>query len=265
MEGFLYGVGLAGLVILLALRYGWLTIPAAIGAFILGSLVFGFCGIKWSVPLLVFFFSSVLMTRYGRDAKRKFKDITDIEPKRRLHQVVANGGVAGIMILLSVFSPNDQWYIIYGAVIASMTSDTWSTEIGMLSPGTPRHIHNGRKVTHGTSGGLTLAGVAAGIGGSVCILLSMTPWLGFQVRPIIIICFTGLLSNLFDSLLGATLQVRFRCSRCDTLTERTSHCAAPAIYDSGIHILTNDGVNFGASVFSALTAYVLIVVFSPVQ
>jgi uncharacterized membrane protein len=99
----------------------------------------------------------------------------------------------------------------------------------------------------------------------VCILLSMTPWLGYQVRPIVIICFTGLLSNLFDSLLGATLQVRFRCSRCDTLTERTSHCAAPTTYHSGIHILTNDGVNFGASVFSALTAYVLLVVFSPVQ
>jgi uncharacterized protein (TIGR00297 family) len=265
MEGFLYGVGLAAVVIALALRFGWLTVPAAIGAFILGSLVFGFCGIKWSVPLLTFFFSSVVMTRYGRDTKRRFKDITDIAPRRRLHQVLANGGVAGIMILLAVFFPDDQWYIIYGAVIASMTSDTWSTEIGMLSPGIPRHIHNGRRVPQGTSGGLTPSGVAAGIGGSVCILLSMIPWLGFQIRPVAIICCTGLLSNLFDSLLGGTVQVRFRCSRCQTLTERTSHCDVPTTYDSGIHVLTNDGVNFSASVFSALTAYSLLIISGPVQ
>lgn len=263
MEGFLFGVFFASLVVLLSVRFGWLTLPAAVGAFILGVLVFGFCGIQWSVPLLVFFFSSVFLTRYGRERKRKFKDISDTEPKRRLHQVIANGGVAGVMVLLSVFFPHEQWYIIYGAAIASITSDTWSTEVGILSSREPRRIHTGQIVPRGTSGGCTLAGIVAGIAGSVFIFVSMTPWMGFHFLSFFIIGISGLFSNLVDSLLGATLQVRYRCPQCQNITERSLHCGGTQTeYIQGVRMLTNEGVNFFASIFGAAAAFILFTVLS---
>lgn len=262
IEGFIIGVLLASVVVFLSNRYGWLTLPAAAGAFVLGVLVFGFCGIQWSVPLLVFFFSSVLLTRYGRERKQRVKQISDTEPRRRLHQVLANGLVAGMMILISVFFPHEQWYIIYGAVIASVTSDTWSTEVGILSSRGPRSIRDGRKVAAGSSGGLTLWGIGAGIAGSTCIFMSMIPWLGFDFRSFCIICFSGFLANLSDSLLGATLQVRYRCPRCQGITERLHHCDNTRTeYYKGIRILTNDGVNFLASICGALSAFILVMVF----
>ncbi len=203
------------------------------------------------------------MTRYGREKKQKFEYISDIKPKRRLHQVIANGGVAGILILVSIFFPQDRWYLVYGAVIASVTSDTWSTEIGLLSHSEPRSIHNGRKVPHGTSGGLTPKGIAAGFAGCVCIFLSMTPWFRFHFQSFYIICGSGLVANLFDSLLGATLQVRYHCPVCHHITERPRHCDnIPTEYYEGIRLLTNDGVNFCASICGAVSAFLLLMVFS---
>jgi uncharacterized protein (TIGR00297 family) len=259
MESFLLGTVLAAIIVLLANRFGWLTQSAAIGAFILGVLVFGFYGLKWSTPILVFFFSSVLLTRYGHERKQRFGNISDLRPRRRFSQLLANGGMAGLMVLIYFFFTEEKWYLIYGAAVASMTSDMWSTEIGMMSRRRPRNIYNRLEVDPGSSGGLTIAGIVAGIVACFCIFLSMTPWLGFHSLYFYIICASGLSANLFDSLLGATLQVQYRCPRCQAVTERSRHCDnIPTEYHKGVRFLTTDSVNFFASVFGTGSALLLL-------
>jgi uncharacterized membrane protein len=49
---------------------------------------------------------------------------------------------------------------------------------------------------------------------------------------------------LLDSLLGARLQGRFHCDRCDLPSERPVHrCGTPTRRTSGLRHLGNDGVN----------------------
>ena len=62
----------------------------------------------------------------------------------------------------------EAWQAIGAGAIAAATADTWSTEIGTVLGGTPRHlITTGREVPPGTSGGVTIAGTLSGLTGSV--------------------------------------------------------------------------------------------------
>jgi uncharacterized membrane protein len=59
---------------------------------------------------------------------------------------------------------------------------------------------------------------------------------------------------LLDSLLGATLQVRWRCNGCGQVTESSAHsCTAPSLRRfSGLAWMTNDTVNFAATLAGSL-------------
>jgi uncharacterized membrane protein len=56
----------------------------------------------------------------------------------------------------------------------------------------------------------------------------------------------------FDSLLGSLLQAKYRCAVCDSLTEKSEHCATPAKLVSGIRFINNDTVNALATLFAAI-------------
>jgi uncharacterized membrane protein len=61
---------------------------------------------------------------------------------------------------------------------------------------------------------------------------------------------------LVDSLLGGTLQGRFRCPRCDATSEWRRHrCGAETQLIGGQAWLNNDVVNGLATVFAALLAW----------
>jgi uncharacterized membrane protein len=66
----------------------------------------------------------------------------------------------------------------------------------------------------------------------------------------------GVLGMFADSLLGATLQGRFYCLRCDRATERRIHrCGEQSRTTGGLPWLTNDGVNAAATTFAATVGY----------
>jgi uncharacterized membrane protein len=65
------------------------------------------------------------------------------------------------------------------------------------------------------------------------------------------------LACLLDSLLGATLQLQFRCAVCGRLTERPLHCEIVAEYASGRPWLSNDSVNIIASTTASVAAVLL--------
>jgi uncharacterized membrane protein len=65
----------------------------------------------------------------------------------------------------------------------------------------------------------------------------------------------GLVGSLFDSLLGATVQRIYYCSRCRQETESTVHrCGQPTRPLRGWGWLNNDVVNFIASLLGGVVA-----------
>ena len=190
--------------------------------------------------LLVFLVGSSLLTPGGG--------------RRRPVQVLANGGVAAACALAARWQP--AFVTAFAGAIAAAAADTWSTEIGGRSARAPRLVTTWRPVERGTSGGVTLLGTAGGalgalsIGGASAALglvpLGLAGW----------IAAAGLLAALADSLLGATLQVRFRCAVCSAVTEDARHdCGGPLERHSGLSVMTNDAVNFLATLTGAALAF----------
>jgi uncharacterized protein (TIGR00297 family) len=167
--------------------------------------------------------------------------------------VFANGGVAALAALLAL---TDRMALVaLAGALAAATADTWSTEIGGRSAARPRLITTGRPVAPGTSGGITLLGTAGGLAGAAflaaaAVLLALVPRdAGAWVLA------AGVGGGLADSLLGATLQARYRCSACAAIGE-TPRCACggETRLASGLGWLTNDAVNIACTLAGAAIA-----------
>jgi uncharacterized protein (TIGR00297 family) len=163
---------------------------------------------------------------------------------------LANGGIAGFLMILHTLLPQPEIYIFYLAAISAAMSDTWATEIGMVFGKNPRLISNFKKVIPGTSGGITLAGLVGSLIGSLIIALSgiflITPVPDLNAQGVLLmITLSGFGGGLLDSFLGATLQAKYICTICNKITEKRTHCGSHHTQQvSGIPRMNNDFVNF---------------------
>lgn len=243
---FTAGTLLGGAAAAISYRLRFLSGSGAVATFLLAAVIFGFGGWKWTVPILAFFILSSLLSKVGRAAKSRYDLIFEKGSRRDHAQVLANGGAAGALMILYMFFEQPQIYYYYLAALAAATADTWATEIGTLAKQPPRLITTFRSVPAGVSGGITLAGLSAALGGAFVIALAgwvfSNPW-----SPVILLAVTasGLLGSMVDSYLGATLQAQFSCPACRKITEKKLHCngnQTSAV--SGIRWMNNDMVNF---------------------
>jgi uncharacterized protein (TIGR00297 family) len=168
-------------------------------------------------------------------------------------QVAANGGVAAAAALLARIDP--VWTVAFAGALAAAAADTWSTEIGGRSRSAPRLITTGTVVARGTSGGVTWLGTAGGAVGAVLIaaVAALTGLVGRQAAWFV--AAGGIAGGLADSLLGATVQARYRCPACGRLGEvRRDGCGVRAGLAAGLAFVTNDTVNLAATVVGAAVA-----------
>ena len=176
--------------------------PALLGALIVGTLTFGFGGWQWGVLLGVFFVSSSLLSHFKEAEKKAAAEKFDKGHRRDMGQVMANGGLGALLATLSAFVPGtvvpaDIWFFLFLGVMATVTADTWATELGTLSKQPPRLITNGKIVEVGTSGGVSLLGTAVSLLGGLLIGLTAglitdynlfitaqprAPWAGWPAR-----------------------------------------------------------------------------------
>jgi uncharacterized protein (TIGR00297 family) len=183
------------------LLFGSLTRSGAIAAFVVGTLVFGFGGWRGGLLLVTFFATSSMLTRWHAQRKRH----PEHRAGRSAGQVIANGLVASILAVWFAIAPSPEVLTAFAGAIAAATADTWATEVGLLSPSLPRLITTWRRVAHGTSGGVTLLGIAAGaVGASLIARLGQT--LFGTSHDLVWIAAMG--AMFIDSLLGATLEGR---------------------------------------------------------
>ncbi|MES2460219.1 MAG: DUF92 domain-containing protein [Armatimonadota bacterium] len=249
-------VGLALAISTAARRMGALTTSGATAAAAVGFLVLGFGGWAGGAALLLFFVSSSALSRL--DKKRKQSLDYEKGGERDAAQVLANGGAAAVSALLSLFLPESPLpaAAMLGA-LASANADTWATEIGSLASRPPRLITTFRPAPTGSSGAVSVPGTVASVAGALLIAVAVL-FFGFGVYGIIAVLIGGIAGSLFDSVLGATLQVQYRCAVCGKTTERHLHHGLPTRWERGLLWMNNDAVNLLATLCGALVTALLL-------
>jgi uncharacterized protein (TIGR00297 family) len=246
----------------LAYRFQSLTVHGAYAATILGTVVFGLGGWQWAVLLLAFFISSSALTRAFKGAKQGAEEKYEKGGRRDEMQVLSNGGVAALFVVLHAIFPAVAWpWIGFAGALAAVNADTWATELGVLNPGKPRLLTAlGTPVEKGTSGAVSLVGTlasllaAALIGGLAALML---PIAGGLLAGIAL---AGLIGSLVDSLLGATVQALYYCPLDKKETEKhpLHGCGTPTVHIRGWRWLNNDLVNVACALTGAAAALLLV-------
>ena len=257
----LYGLLLSGIIGGLAYWRGSLTASGWLGAVITGTSTFGFGGLSWGLLLITFFISSSLLSHYKQHLKSQRVGAAFAKGSQRdLAQALANGGIASLIALLYAFLHQPSvFYAAYIGVLATVTADTWATELGVLSTAAPRLVTSGRVVAPGTSGGITLFGTSAAAGGGFVIGLAalvfdtLGQWYGgISLSPNWWLPLIGLISGLggalIDSLLGATVQAMYRSPDGKQTERRRGADGQPNAVLRGWGWMNNDLVNLISSI-----------------
>jgi uncharacterized protein (TIGR00297 family) len=248
------GAAFAAIVALLAYRAGSLTASGAVAAFAVGAGVFGATGWAGAAVLFAFFLPSALLSRFGRARKRALLDVEKPGP-RDARQVLANGGVAAICALFYARGGAPLAAAFAGA-FAAASADTWGTEIGSLSRRNPVSILTLRAVAPGISGGVTLLGTVATIGGALAVATAAAL---VKVAPLWPVALAGIAGALLDSILGASFQELRWCPSCASECETALHrCGTPTVARRGFRWVGNDAVNVAATLCGALLAWLMV-------
>ncbi len=235
-----FGALIAGATYLLSA----MKISGAIASFfaVAASLIFGdfpcFC-------LLLFAFSAITVA--GKLVKRHtpsaILEKSEKEGARDAMQVIANGGAATVTAVLLFLTKEPFFIAAYAVAVGEALSDSLASEIGALSPRSPRSILTGKPVEPGTSGGISLLGTLAAAGGSLVTAAFSLIFLPFSVEFFLGILIFSLFGVFLDSFLGATVQAKRRCIHCGKSTEKRRHCGDATATVGGVAFFGNDLVN----------------------
>ena len=227
------GIVLAAAVAALAYRARALTRSGALAAWAVGTVVFGVGGWLAAGALLTFFGTSTALSRW----RKARKDALGYQKggRRDAGQVLANGGVAALCLLLTLFGVKNG-ILLFLAALAAANADTWATEIGSALGGQPRDLRTGRRVEIGTSGAVSLPGILAALAGAAALGL-----FSGNLHTFLIVTLAGFGGALCDSLLGATVQALWRDPANPARWTEKAQAGPPG---RGVRAVGNDTVNF---------------------
>lgn len=220
-----------------------LTLNGAIAQFVLGVVLLGLGGWQWTVPILVFFLSSSLLSKIKNKRKTMAIGSFDKDGQRDALQVLANGAVPGITLLAFLLTRSELFYVAHLSAIAAATADTWGTEIGTMSRSEPFMVTSLRRVQPGMSGAISPLGVAAGFAGAAMLAATGAIWLVNPFQSGFVVLAAGVLGSILDSVIGAQWQIQFRCPICGALVERGTHCDSRTARTGGMKWVNNDMTN----------------------
>jgi uncharacterized protein (TIGR00297 family) len=260
----IFGEFFSLIVCFLSFYFKFLHISGVVIVFLLGTIIFGFGGIPFALPILVFFILSSLLSKVGRKRKKLIESVFEKTGTRDYAQVLANGLLPALIVLIIFFTGYNYLYLIYLTAIAVAMADTWATELGIFSKHRPRLITSFKQVEHGTSGAVSLLGTLASILGSLIIAVTGIIFINdFEIHIgyvayLSIITLSGLSGSLIDSLIGATIQGQYKCKICMKTTEKTVHCGTESLLIKGKAFFNNDLVNFVSIAIISIITYILV-------
>lgn len=240
----------------------WLRGDGAVAAALFGWTLLVLGDVAWIAPAAAFFVGSSVLSNVGKARKRQAQQLETKGHQRDAEQVLANGGIGWLLLLAFSFWDEPLLYTGFVGAFAAAAADTWATEIGTLSSRPPRSIVSGQPMPPGESGGVTLLGalgavLGAAMVGGVAVLASGDAW-GIAVLWTLV----GTLASFFDSLLGATAQGKYQQVTTGRMVEKLPDETLGYQRIQGWAWVTNDMVNWGATLFGAGAAILLFVAFA---
>jgi len=250
------------LIFLISIVFKFVDFGGIIASFIVGYLIYVFGGREYFIALITFYLVSVILT------KIRVKKVREVENKedgvRGWRNVVANGFTATVAAVASGLSADHRvFFATYLGALSSAFADTLATEVGLMYPGMPRLITSMKKVKPGTPGAVTPLGYMGGLMGMTVLALVASiidKRLSFyEVAAIVFL--PGLVGMTIDSILGATIQAKYRCRICGKNTESSSHCGEKSEQIKGVRYINTHTVNLIATIIGGTIAYTLANIF----
>ena len=170
---------------------------------------------------------------------------------RDASQVLANGLVPIACAAMYFAIGERAFFLAFVAALAEALGDTAASSLGSYSRNT-FDLFKFRKCEQGISGGVSFLGTLAAFTFSTIIPLVALAFSLISITEMLVITAISIAGVFFDSLLGSLLQAKYRCTVCNSLTEKREHCATPAKLVSGIRFINNDTVNALATIFAAI-------------
>jgi uncharacterized protein (TIGR00297 family) len=245
------------------------TRDGALAGLVVGAITLYLGGFFYWGMLMLFFVSSTIVSRIGPARKESLARIHEKDDRRDAVQVLANGGTSVLALALFGITGKPAFAVAAAAGFAAVNSDTWASELGVLSATPPRSIIRGDRLPAGASGGVTTAGTLASVGGSALVgiwfaagiwipgsLASAGPEGAYGLSPLAalgLVTVAGALGSVVDSILGATIQAHYRAPD-GSYTERKRTGSQANTLVQGLRAVTNDTVNFLSSAAAALMA-----------
>jgi uncharacterized protein (TIGR00297 family) len=233
-------------------KFSMLTKSGAIASVIVGLSIYLAFGIEGLSILGAFFLTSSFWSKFRKDKKLLAEEKNEKSGQRDILQVMANGGSATVSAILFMLFPSTFWFGFFVTSIAAANSDTWASEIGVLSKSKPIHIIKLEKTDPGTSGALSPLGTYASFLGSLLISALAVMLFSIPYKFIIIFALIGFIGSMLDTVFGAIIQRSYVCSVCQLETEKTVHCKEKTKIKKGSHWVNNDVVNFSATTGAAI-------------
>nr|WP_237691049.1 DUF92 domain-containing protein [Paenibacillus caui] len=258
-------IGAAGAFIVAGAAY-WrrsLSLSGMASAILMGTIYYRAGDLFWFGILLTFFITSTALSKWKAEGKQELEKSYAKTGRRDAGQVFANGGLGMLVCLGNFVLPSPLWVYAFVGIMATVTADTWATELGGLSRKPPRSVLTGKRVPRGTSGGVSLAGSAAALAGG--LLIGAFAWLFLRISghaphslslPVQLLLggAGGLAGAYADSIMGASVQRMYRCAVCGKVVEVSHHCGQPAARHRGLSWMSNDAVNLISSAAGGLVS-----------
>lgn len=265
MLDFIIGLASSFLIAFVAYKKSSLNRSGFLAAIVLGTGIYYFGGLWFSVIMVAFFVSSSLLTKFKNYNKQSFGKLNEKGGNRDYIQVFANGGVGLIFAFLYYIDPNPAFLLVYAVSFAEATADTWASEIGVLSKSKPLCILNFKPLEKGTSGGISILGTTfAFLGASFIASIYFIAYIitykdikqGFIYS--ILCLLIGFAGSIIDSILGASVQAQYYCEALRINTEKRMYNNIPNKLIKGFSFINNDLVNVTSNLISSLIVLFII-------
>lgn len=180
------------------------------------------------------------------------------EKARTFLQVLINGGLGTLFIILYGIFKKQYLLIISVISLSGCFIDSVSSDVGTLSKNDPYDFIKRKKVQKGISGGISVLGTVSSLICSFAIAFATYKYLNLQYWYIFLIGGLIFFETIIDSIFGSTLQAKYKCIKCGKITEKTEHCEEKTELIEGISWINNNMVNLISSIITTAVSTLIL-------
>ncbi len=241
---------LPSLLALFALYKNKITVSGTIAAWIMGIIITYVGGIYAFIALALTFFLTILSDKL----KKKDRD-----EKRTIYQMFSNVLTATCALIIYYFKQSEIFIVMYYAVMGGSLADTLASSIGSLAKGKNINPLTFKKMNKGESGAVSSLGLSASFLGGF-VIGAVYYLSGGDIVNYLIIIIMSALDSYADSVMGAYLQGKYKCSKCNKISEYKEHCGEKTTLIRGFNFINNDIVNLLSNIIVFITTYIVMII-----